>query len=76
MKPMQPQQFMGFTKNRLPSREFCEDMLAAGIMFEDQGDTKFGLRLQKHAHDMLAIRQAAKGGRLDVPGSSRHFPGV
>lgn len=74
MKPMKPDQFLGFAKKRLPGRDFCEDMLAAGLMFEAQGDTKFGLRLQAHAHDMLALRQAAKGGKLDRPGS-RHWKG-
>lgn len=73
MKPMKPDQFLGFAKKRLPGRDFCEDMLAAGLMFEAQGDTDFGLKLQDHALKMLELRQAAKGGRLDRAGS-RHWP--
>lgn len=72
-KPMKPDQFMGFAKKRLPSRETAEKMLATGMMLEAQGDD-FGLTLQAHAHAMLELRQAAKGGRLDVNGSARHWP--
>lgn len=72
MKPMQPEQFKGFAKKRLPTRENSERMLAVGIMLEMQGD-EFGVWLQDHAEKMLELRQAAKGGRRDVNGSPRHW---
>ena len=72
MKPMQPQQFMGRAKKLVPSRENAESIRAVGIMLEAQGD-EFGVFLQQHADNMLELRQAAKGGRLNVNGSARHW---
>jgi len=65
---MQPEQFMGRAKRLLPSRENSEVIRSVGIMLEAQGD-EFGVWLQQHADNMLELRQAARGGRLNVRGN-------
>lgn len=71
MKPMQPDQFLGFARKRTITREDCERLRALGIMLEAQGDD-FGAKLQDIAERSLELRQAAHGGRLELRGT-RHY---
>jgi len=68
VKPLKPEQFLAFTRKRLPSREKIETIRAIGITLSEEGDD-FGKTLEVLAENLLEIRQAAHGGKKNPRGS-------
>jgi len=66
------EQAMAYVRKNAWSRERCEELRAIGLM---QNDDEAAVMVMQAAEFMLKVRQAHRGGRLNVRGS-RHWEDV